>query len=211
LLVLFSFFLVLAVGLYATNPFGTASLDPRARLFGFLLFTQQSDSNSPAVERGDVVLVFTFAYPGRSIPRGDLVTFYPPSGAEPFLKRVVAVAGDTISIRDGITLLNGEPLNEPYVDPGNKTRLATLVPTTVPEGMIFVMGDNRDASMDSRAFGPVHVSSVIGRVGFVLRRSRLTSWRSRQPDGDPIGSPAQIAVNDPALVERPGRSVRPCS
>jgi signal peptidase I len=106
--------------------------------------------------------------------RGDIVVFAPPQNAEtqrgePFIKRVIGVAGDTVEIRDGAVLVNGVTLDEPYLYAVDAVPQPTEPETdemswTVPDGQIFVMGDHRARSSDSRAFGPIDVSSVVGRA-----------------------------------------------
>jgi len=84
-----------------------------------------------------------------------------PSTQE-FIKRVVGLPGETVESRDGQVYVNGKRLIEPYLPTGTVT--AGLAPLTVPEGALFVMGDNRGSSSDSRVFGPVRRSSVVGRA-----------------------------------------------
>ncbi len=103
--------------------------------------------------------------------RGDIVVFEPPEAwvqggpRTPFIKRVIGLPGETIEIKEGGVYVDGTRLDEPYV--------YDLQPTTtneqparwvVPAGELFVMGDHREASADSRAFGPIEVSAVIGRA-----------------------------------------------
>jgi signal peptidase I len=90
---------------------------------------------------------------------------FPTGGREDLIKRVIAVGGDKIEGRGGSVYVNGKKLAEPYLPKGVKT--STFGPITVPPGKIFVMGDNRGNSDDSRSFGPVPVSKVVGRA-FVL-------------------------------------------
>ncbi len=103
--------------------------------------------------------------------RGDVVVFTPPPGfardaaGTPFIKRVIGVPGDKVAIRDGHVFVNGVELIEPYVYEGQPT-VATgrYEDLTVPADKLFVLGDHREASEDSRTFGPIARSSVIGRA-----------------------------------------------
>jgi len=107
--------------------------------------------------------------------RGDIVVFAPPSpysgsNGEPFIKRVIGLAGDHVALKDGKVYVNGIALDEPYVFAEDGVRQATdPIPGgpsewLVPRGELLVMGDHRQASADSRSFGPIEVSQVIGRA-----------------------------------------------
>jgi signal peptidase I len=109
-----------------------------------------------------------------SYERGDIIVFEPPEAWEsprrdPFIKRVIGLPGDRIEIEDGLVLVNGVELDEPYLF----MRRGRPEPTepgadgdtwVVPLGFLFVMGDHRSASADSREFGPIEVSTVLGRA-----------------------------------------------
>jgi signal peptidase I len=105
--------------------------------------------------------------------RGDIVVFTPPAdwvgeNDTPFIKRVIGVGGDTVEIHDGAVYINGEQLEEPYVYAENDGSLqpteASRPSWVIPDGELFLMGDHRQDSADSRAFGPVPVEQVIGRA-----------------------------------------------
>lgn len=83
-----------------------------------------------------------------------------PVGHDDLIKRVIATGGETLEIRDGALLIDGEPIDEPYVYPG--ANMPDFGPVSIPEDSIFVMGDNRSNSIDSRRFGPVPTDGVIG-------------------------------------------------
>ena len=105
--------------------------------------------------------------------RGDIVVFAPPEswarGGTPFIKRVIGLAGDTVEIRDGRVVVNGTDLVEPYVFQLDGQAQPTTDPLehgswTVPVGELFLMGDHRAVSEDSRLFGTVTIDHVIGRA-----------------------------------------------
>jgi len=124
------------------------------------------------VQDGDVV-VFVHDDPGfepngssNPIARffsslGQAIGLVPPSDRD-FIKRVVGVPGDEIACKDGRLLRNGEPVPEPYLDPGVTTDGCKT--TVVPPGKLYVMGDNRTNSQDSRSFGVIDRSDVVGRA-----------------------------------------------
>ena len=122
-----------------------------------------SPSMAPTLEAGDRVLVNRLSR--TDIRRGDIVVIKRPKGdggrIRELIKRVVAIGGDTIETHGDRLVVNGQPVDEPYVtsDPGDP------VPRQqVPAGHVFVLGDNRTASSDSRTFGPVPDDTVVGRA-----------------------------------------------
>ena len=125
--------------------------------------TVGSDSMSPTLVQGQRVIVDKLTYHLRSPHRNELVMFRAPDTGDLTLKRVVGVAGDTVAIRDGVLTVNRQAQHEPYV---NQAEVDSVYfgPVTVPTGTVFVMGDNRANSIDSRTFGPVPIGDVIGRV-----------------------------------------------
>jgi signal peptidase I len=106
-------------------------------------------------------------YDFRSPRVGDVIVFHPPDqpDSEPYIKRVVAVAGDTVAVHDGRLWVNGKALDEPYVK--EYPILGEFAERVVPPGHVWAMGDNRNNSGDSRRFGPVAVGEIIG-VAFAI-------------------------------------------
>jgi signal peptidase I len=128
-------------------------------------------SMEPTLENGQYVLVDKISPHFSDYKRGDVVVLEPPAGYDengsnvPFIKRVVGVGGDTVEVKAGAVYVNGAKLNEPYVYAGEETDpLTSQSVWQVPAGYLFVMGDHRDESEDSRLFGPISESTVIGRA-----------------------------------------------
>jgi signal peptidase I len=117
----------------------------------------------PTLKAGDSVLATKFAYRFAEPERGDLVLFEAPADGAPTIKRVVGVPGDKIAVRDGVLFVNGEKTREDYVD-YNLTDSTFFGPTDVPEGHVYVMGDNRSNSLDSRSYGPVPEADLLGEI-----------------------------------------------
>jgi len=128
--------------------------------------TVVSESMSPTLVVGDYYILRVDAYEDdRSPERGDIVVFARP-GQGTFVKRVIGVAGDEIGIARGQVWLNGSWLQEPYLNENPITELPMA--TKVPEGRLFVLGDNRNHSEDSRDYGPIPVDNVMGKVTKIL-------------------------------------------
>ena len=141
-----------------------------ALVFGFVrpfvmeAFWIPSGSMVPTLEIGDRVLVNKFIYRFTEPERGDIVVFRSVDNPdEDLIKRVVGVPGDEIAVRRGRLILNGEPQKEPYTNKNFPDR-SFYARTTVPEGHVFVMGDNRGNSADSRVFGPLPKKNIEGKA-----------------------------------------------
>ncbi|MGK2958358.1 MAG: signal peptidase I [Acidimicrobiales bacterium] len=127
----------------------------------------------PTLDKNHRVLVNKLSYDLHDVNRKDLVVFKRPgdpngggpcgSGAAPkeLIKRVMAIGGDTIEGKDGGVFVNNVPVQEPYT---NEAVTTNLPKQTIPAGHIFVMGDNRTNSCDSRVFGPVDEDTIVGRA-----------------------------------------------
>ncbi len=111
--------------------------------------------------------------------RGEIIVFkFPRDESRDFVKRVIGVPGDTVEVRDGQVFIDGEPLDEPYIQ---KPDEANMDPFVVPPGEYFVMGDNRRFSNDSRDWGSVPENNIIGRAW--VSYWPLDAWRSLQAFG----------------------------
>lgn len=120
----------------------------------------ESGSMAPTLRDGDHVLL---AHGSSDVQRGDVVALDDPAGPGLLVKRVVAVSGDRVAIADGVLEVGGRPVAEPGID---RSRIDGVYvgPLTVPADRIWVLGDDRGDSVDSRQFGPVPLDSVRGRV-----------------------------------------------
>jgi signal peptidase I len=137
-------------------------------------FRIPSDSMVPTLIQGDRVLVNKLSYDAHDLNRGDVIVFERPPGLpagpnepEDLIKRVIGLPGDELQTRDGELYVNDRLLQEPYLPEGT-TNFGIDAPLTVPEGQVFVMGDNRTDSTDSRVFGAIDADSVVGRAFMVM-------------------------------------------
>lgn len=124
--------------------------------------TVSSDSMAATVCAGDTVLLTRRVNP-KTVHVDDIVTFASPQDDAPTIKRVVAVAGQSVAIRDAHLVVDGREPEEPYVDHASIDGVY-FGPVTVSDGSVFVMGDHRETSVDSRAYGPIPTSSISGRM-----------------------------------------------
>jgi len=142
------------------------------KTFLFQAFYIPSESMEPTLDVGDRVLVNKLSYDLHDVGRGDIVVFeldpseIGPDGIQDLIKRVIGLPGEVIESRDGAVYVDDRRLDEPYLpadgDPG-----PAIERQTVPEGHVFVMGDNRDNSADSRVRGPIAIDDIVGRA-FIL-------------------------------------------
>ncbi len=137
-------------------------------------FVVEGRSMEPTLHSTDMVLVLKTVYRLGPVKRGDVVVFrYPFDTSKDYIKRVVAVGGDTVQIRLGRVYVNGQLKEEPYVqDPG----FFEMKSVHVPEGSVFVMGDHRTDSEDSRSFGPVSVDLMKGKAVVRIWPLKAAGW-----------------------------------
>lgn len=143
------------------------------RTFVFQSYEIPSGSMEDTIMTGDLVFAEKVSYYANEPQQGDIVTFDDPEiPSRTLIKRVIATGGQTVDLKDGNVYVDGVKLDEPYTDGKPSYPLETTLgsqvsyPYRVPAGHIWVMGDNRTASQDSRFFGSVPISSVQGHAIF---------------------------------------------
>jgi signal peptidase I len=131
-----------------------------------------SGSMDDTLQTGDHIMVDKLSYLIGGVRLGDVVVLDRPAGVaseeDELVKRVIGLPGDRIEAREGRVLRNGVPVTEPYLKPGCADNAAGLKPVTVPNGQMYLLGDNRCHSLDSRGFGPVDESLVQGRAVAII-------------------------------------------
>ncbi|WP_342435972.1 signal peptidase I [Paenibacillus sp. FSL L8-0436] len=147
----------------------------------FKPFIVDGPSMKPNFHTGERVIVNEILYDIRSPQRGEVIVFHVPSEGRDFIKRVIGVAGDTVKVEGDVVTVNGEPVNETYIqgaidEAHNNNALYNnknfpnedFTDGTVPEGHVFVMGDNRSDSTDSRMIGYVPLGDIVGRADLIF-------------------------------------------
>lgn len=165
--------------MYVVNPYGTSSYDPRARIMGVMPYRIPSKSMTPTLQVGDFILVRAGAY-ATNIPNiNDVIVFkYPKNRSTDFVMRVVAREGEKITLKYGNVFVDGKKIDQSYLNVDSSVRTNQINKSwNIPEGYLFVLGDNRDNSNDSRYWGYVPIEDVVGRVSMI--------WMSA--DSDRIG------------------------
>jgi signal peptidase I len=138
-------------------------------LYTYVFQFSQIRGNSmyPTLKDGERVFVEKVTGWVGEFKRGDIITLkYPQDPSVSFVKRIIAFEDETISIRGGVVFIDGIPLRENYIQ--NAETFAEMQPVTVPKGYLFVMGDNRPASSDSRRWGFLPKDYAYGRVLFIF-------------------------------------------
>lgn len=161
---IFEYLLIMVIVVAIMIPFKMFVIEP---------FAIPSSSMSPTIQVGDRIFAekLSFKFRGYVTP-GEIVTFKDPAGRNiTLIKRVIAVEGDQVDLKDGKVVVNGVPLDEPYVHGQESLPLATSLgdkplsyPQIIPSGYVWVMGDNRSNSADSRFFGPIPFESITGHA-----------------------------------------------
>ena len=139
------------------------------RSYVFETRTIPSGSMLPTLQIGDKLFVDKVYFKFKDFQRFDILTFIPPQNAQaegvklgsPWIKRLIGLPGDTIQVMDGKVYLNDKPLEEPYI---NEKPNYTYGPVTVPDGMVFMMGDNRNNSNDSHFWGFLPMENIKGKA-----------------------------------------------
>lgn len=144
------------------------------RSFLFAPFVVDGTSMMPTLHDRERLIVTKLIYFIQEPSRGDIIVFHATEERD-YIKRVIAVGGDKIEMKADQLYINDQPVDEPYLDEFKQQALAEGYPLTgdfgpidVPEGEIFVMGDNRRNSKDSRAIGTVPLDTVVGRADVVF-------------------------------------------
>ncbi len=139
----------------------------------FIMSPQEinGESMEPNFHNGEFILTNKIMYKFRVPARGDVVIFKsPPDPNIDYIKRIIGLPGDTVSVQDNAMYVNGQKVNEPYLAPNTPifggTYLAEGQSIVVPQDSYFMMGDNRAHSSDSREFGPVQEAAFIGTAVF---------------------------------------------
>lgn len=129
-------------------------------------FRVQGTSMLPLLADGERIVVDKLTYRFRPVERGDVVVFwYPRDPSVSFIKRIVGLPGDTVELRRGTLVVNGREIREDYVDPRYRDS-ESHSPVEVQRGYYYVLGDHRNSSNDSRAWGQVPERYVSGRALF---------------------------------------------
>jgi signal peptidase I len=172
--------------------------------FAIQNFNVDGTSMEPNLHNGELILVDKWTYLFRPPARGDVIVFVaPPHPDMDYVKRVIGVPGDVITIRDTVVIVDGVTLNETYVDPRNQGNLfanKNITNLVVPPNDYFVLGDNRAVSSDSRDWGFVPKANIIGRAAFVywplgqdnngfLKNYAFVFANVHQPNSRAIGAP----------------------
>jgi signal peptidase I len=165
----------------------------------------EGPSMRPTLLSGEWIVVNRLTYKVGAPQRGDVVVFLPPTNAQTddLIKRVIGLPGETVEIREGSVWINGARLEENYVSgttfPDNSWQLG--------EDDLFVMGDNRPISLDSRSFGPIHRSEVVGKAWLIYwppAEWGPLEWRVGAADPEAAPAEGAFRYNDTRVHDARG-------
>lgn len=146
----------------------------RYQTVGLRTYRMAARSMMPALGKGDCVLVKLRPYARDSPQRGDIIVFpYPGDKSKPYLKRIIGLPGEQLEIKDKAVFINGRGIDDPWgvvdrhMPPQTVPMRDNYGPITIPDGTVFVMGDNRDFSHDSRFWGCVEIKDISGKALFI--------------------------------------------
>jgi signal peptidase I len=149
---------------------GNTLVSHRAQYFGYEPFRTPTESMSPTIERNEFFMVNTWWYEHHRPLNGEIAVLEKPDqrGIK-YVKRIVGVPGDRVEARDGVLYRNGEAVSEPYIHAMGAYRPygREFGPTLVGPREVFVLGDYRDNSLDSRAWGPIPIDHLHGRAEYI--------------------------------------------
>jgi signal peptidase I len=160
------------------------------RVFVLAQYFIDGPSMRTTLEPNDRVLVNKMSYRLHDVNRGDVVVFdrITLNGTDvqhdDLIKRVIGLGGESVSIQECVVFIDGREIAEPYLDigdlaapePSRRCRIPSMDPVVVPAGSVFVMGDNRRESFDSREFGPIDTDLIRGRAFVVIWPSAAWKW-----------------------------------
>jgi signal peptidase I len=145
------------------------------RVFLFSPFIVEGPSMSPNFYTGERLIVNKILYDIRAPHRGEVIVFHSPFNSD-YIKRVIALPGETVEVRGDTVYVNGQPIEESYLKEAVDNAAASgltynnkdFAPAEVPEGHVFAMGDNRSNSQDSRDIGFIPMSKIVGRADLII-------------------------------------------
>ncbi|QBD83585.1 signal peptidase I [Ktedonosporobacter rubrisoli] len=162
-------------------------------------FNIDGHSMEPGLHNTELILVDKWSYLFRSPTRGDIVVFVaPPNPSQDYIKRVIGLPGDIVTIKGNAVYVNGVLLNEPYVDPHNQGNpYPSFSNRLVPPNTYLVLGDNRNGSSDSRDWGCVPRENIVGRAALVY-------WPLGQDNNGLLPGVSSVFANVPAPTGKVG-------
>ena len=168
-------------------------------------FNIDGHSMEPSFHNGELIIVDKWSYLFSTPVRGDVLVFVaPPDHTQDYIKRVVGLPGDVITIQNNIVYVNNKPLNERYVTPANNGAINDKVfqNMVVPANSYFMLGDNRAGSSDSRAWGCMPKQNIIGRAAVIY-------WPLRMDNNGLLPNVTSVFTGVPASTPSKSTSICP--